>query len=768
MVQVLSTDIYIAQAPGELPITPTITPGFCAAGVLLMLSGAAYSLVGIRYKYFQVFFSVAYLASLAVAVLILYVMSLPVSNSIQGAYVAGSIMAGIVVGAASLILVDMLHGLGCLLGGFTLSMWLLVLKPGGLIASRGGRVGFIAAITLAGFSTSFSHIVRPYALILFISFSGSTAIVLGIDCFSRAGLKEFWVYLWDINNDIFAIGTTTYPISKGLYAEIAVIVVLSLAGIASQTKLWKVVKEKRDQRAAEQVEDDKARAEEEANIGRCVEVFSAQDRAQWEAAHGAKDEFGPPPSDRDSGVGDMDSQNKGTLSTATSVVRPEQDEIETVRLAQPSPASQSSPIHHSYSSIGGIVTVYDVKDVGSESEFDADRKSIAKSTIRSSYTSAKHLSNGDVPKIAESDQENPTQTILEAVASTMPKGAAVATQEKSTNATQEEVTNTAREVVEGEATYLNTKEPQETHMVSENANPIPEISVSPFSNTVSSTQQCSIHEHSSLSPSSEPSSDPIHDGTGPCMSGLSPHEPQTSKLSLNDCDISGSARLETSQQTPAESPLEDDLGPLPSSGPSTRRSSYIPFGDNTLMGKRDSILRNKTSHYSNLSRQSSTGSLPLQVQDSGSRRGSSGESSVYNLDYGLPSSPSGLDDDMPLSARRNLLRQPSSSSNPTHLVRRQYSGPGSRAREQQLASFRLGIQRERQSSVVPNGALERQRSMLWQEQQIEGQKKALEHRKKEDKEIAFDQSMRRGDMLNAHREAMRKMQAAANTASGKG
>jgi hypothetical protein len=37
---------------------------------------------------------------------------------------------------------------------------------------------------------------RPYALMASTAFAGSTAAVLGIDCFSRAGLKEFWLYTW--------------------------------------------------------------------------------------------------------------------------------------------------------------------------------------------------------------------------------------------------------------------------------------------------------------------------------------------------------------------------------------------------------------------------------------------------------------------------------------------------------------------------------------------------------------------------------------------
>jgi hypothetical protein len=39
---------------------------------------------------------------------------------------------------------------------------------------------------------------------------------------------------------------------------------------------------------------------------------------------------------------------------------------------------------------------------------------------------------------------------------------------------------------------------------------------------------------------------------------------------------------------------------------------------------------------------------------------------------------------------------------------------------------------------VPNVTLERQRSMLWQERHVEGQKRAIEKRRREEKETAFD------------------------------
>jgi hypothetical protein len=123
-------------------------------------------------------------------------MSPPVKNSIQGAFFVAAFVSGLMFGALSLVFADITDGLGCLLGGYCLSMWFLCLKEGGLIESSTGRAIFIACMSFAGFSLSFSHYTRTYGLIVCISFAGATVTVLGIDCLSRAGLKEFWLYLW--------------------------------------------------------------------------------------------------------------------------------------------------------------------------------------------------------------------------------------------------------------------------------------------------------------------------------------------------------------------------------------------------------------------------------------------------------------------------------------------------------------------------------------------------------------------------------------------
>lgn len=107
-----------------------------------------------------------------------------------------AVITGLVFGAFALIFKDITEGVGCLLGGFCLAMWFLVLSPGGLISSTSGRAILIAVFCLVAFSLSFSHYTRNYGLILCTAFAGAQIAIIGIDCFSRAGLKEFWLYIW--------------------------------------------------------------------------------------------------------------------------------------------------------------------------------------------------------------------------------------------------------------------------------------------------------------------------------------------------------------------------------------------------------------------------------------------------------------------------------------------------------------------------------------------------------------------------------------------
>ena len=274
------------SAKDMLPLTPAITPAISIAGVVLVLTGVVYTFLGIKNRRIQVFLSVAYLTSLSVAVLIVYVMNPPISNAVQAADFGAIFLTGIIVGAGSLVFIEVTEGLGCLLGGFCVSMWLLVLRPGGTIDSTGDKAGFILAFGFGAYALSFSHHTRPCGLIGATSFAGATAVILGVDCFSQAGLKEFWLYVWNLNSNLFAIDTTTYPITRGLRVETVVIILICILGVISQSRLWRVIKDRRDQRVTAQQEDERRRDAMEEVLGRQLESGMGRARAQWERVYG--------------------------------------------------------------------------------------------------------------------------------------------------------------------------------------------------------------------------------------------------------------------------------------------------------------------------------------------------------------------------------------------------------------------------------------------------------------------------------------------------
>ncbi|GES65918.1 hypothetical protein ATEIFO6365_0012031000 [Aspergillus terreus] len=233
----------------------------------------------------QVFLSTAFLTSLGVTVLIVYVMNPPVRVAVQGAYLVAIFFTGITFGALSIVFKELTEGLGCLLGGFCLSMWLLSLKPGGLLTDDSSKSGFIGAISVGIYALSFTHYTRPYALIGSTAAAGGTAVALGIDCFSRAGLKEFWLYIWALNEDIFPLNTNTYPVTRNIRVELAATVIVAILGVISQLRLWNVIRERRRKEEELRAEEQRKKEEAEAEIGRQLEENNLKERLAWEARY---------------------------------------------------------------------------------------------------------------------------------------------------------------------------------------------------------------------------------------------------------------------------------------------------------------------------------------------------------------------------------------------------------------------------------------------------------------------------------------------------
>ena len=282
----------------------------------MILTGTTYALIGIKNRWISIFLSTAYLVNISVLVLIDYVMHPPVSNAIQGAYFVAVIMTGCIFGGGALIFKEVTEGLGCLLGGFCLGMWLLSLRSGGVLSGSTGVGILLAIFCIVGWLLFFSKYTRDYALIGSTALSGATAFTLGIDCFSRAGYKEFWLYIWNLNSDLFPLNTTTYPLTRGIRVEIAVIVIGTIVGIISQLKLWKVIRERRREKEVVRLEEEGRRDAVDETLGRHLQRQNEMAKQQWERIYG--DGAKRPTSMVDSV---MDSEGQSNRGSRVSVIR---------------------------------------------------------------------------------------------------------------------------------------------------------------------------------------------------------------------------------------------------------------------------------------------------------------------------------------------------------------------------------------------------------------------------------------------------------------
>jgi hypothetical protein len=217
----------------------------------------------------------------------------------------------------------------------------------------------------------------------------------------------------------------------------------------------------------------------------------------------------------------------------------------------------------------------------------------------------------------------------------------------------------------------------------------------------------------------------------------------------------------------------------------------------TLLGQREMYLRNKSA--GNLLASSSEANIPAR------HRASSDAGSLYN--YPMYAAAAGVDvDDLPLNKRKELMRQSSlSPSNSTPSLQRLSGGsnmnsfntseallnshqpqrvstlPTAAARETALANFRQSVQHElragtpvistsgRETPFTPSSLLasrevevqrnvDMSRNILLSQKQAEAQRRETQQREKEWADKVFDERMRNGDLLDVHREAMRKLQ----------
>ncbi|KAH0283857.1 hypothetical protein M436DRAFT_65707 [Aureobasidium namibiae CBS 147.97] len=290
-----ATNAFPQASPGHstnhaLPLPPRLTPAFGLAGALLIMTSIPYALASIRYGRLYMSISCTYLVCIGITVIILFTtkhLDAGISDRAQGGYLVAAVLPAIIVGGLLQWFVGWLaRRAGCVLGGFCMAMWIETLCPGGVIKTSSMTALLIGAMCAVSLTPSIPMLKKwaDPAYMTFSAFSGSTAFVLGIDCYSRAGLKEFWAYTWHLHRvELFGFGTKTYPLTHLIIVENVLIPVLFVAALIIQYKFWKPLRARKEAEAARMAALREDQEKQALEIGRTFRMAADRDLTAWEA-----------------------------------------------------------------------------------------------------------------------------------------------------------------------------------------------------------------------------------------------------------------------------------------------------------------------------------------------------------------------------------------------------------------------------------------------------------------------------------------------------
>ncbi|KAA1107046.1 hypothetical protein PGTUg99_026953 [Puccinia graminis f. sp. tritici] len=279
-----SNSSSILNKDEAVPLDTKITVPFSILGALLIVSGAPMGFWGGRNRWSSYFLTGAFFGALIVMTPILRFGVIEQdrhpSTAIQGVFVLACLISAIAAGAVAVIFwkgTRFLVGAG---GGFVISLFILSLKSNSLIQAAGLRWVLILAGSSIGFVLATIPLLTIHVTLFATAAMGAAAVVLGIDCFTTGGLKEFWLYIIGFGRMFPRL--TYFPFTVTMQAELGVMGGLFLMGAAVQWRLLEVIRKKIEE--LKQLDQDR-RMQEDAAAYRQSMALDA-DLALWEKRHG--------------------------------------------------------------------------------------------------------------------------------------------------------------------------------------------------------------------------------------------------------------------------------------------------------------------------------------------------------------------------------------------------------------------------------------------------------------------------------------------------
>ncbi|GAA5852923.1 hypothetical protein JCM3766R1_004897 [Sporobolomyces carnicolor] len=299
----VSTSATAAPANSSSPVKPSQRPTldtridatFGILGGLLIVSGLALGSVGTLHRRSASFLSGTYAGALVVGLLIVHFALVGRETGpksvIRGVFLLASIVAGLVSGAFCFLFHRAGELLESSLAGFVLGATVLCTRSDSLIRPVGLRYILLLALSAVFFVlSSIPRLAVPLVLVS-TSLLGAIAVVVGIDCFTTAGLKEFYVYSFGFTT-LFPKLEGRYVLESAVVIELGVILALFICMMAFQHRFYVLLGRKQQHERENQHEeaarttriDERARRTHEAHVGDWEDRYGKGRRVVSESA----------------------------------------------------------------------------------------------------------------------------------------------------------------------------------------------------------------------------------------------------------------------------------------------------------------------------------------------------------------------------------------------------------------------------------------------------------------------------------------------------
>lgn len=276
-----------SPTPTPIVLATRITPAFGVLGAILIITGLPSAFWGHKNRWTSFFLIGFYTLSLVCFVLIVKFGILPAinppNNTLQGMFVLASAVAGIMGGAFTIFFWKATKYFIGAWGGFAFGLWIQCFKSGGLITPVGMRWILYIVCSVVAFVLCTIPRIHWHMLLVATAFVGSSAFILGVDCYTTAGLKEF--YVWNLGfTSLFpkyVSNGIAFPVTQTMEIELGLIGAIALMGGAVQLRILRVL-----QRKLKEIAEEEKKRDEEAELsasGRFAELSKEQE--EWDRDH---------------------------------------------------------------------------------------------------------------------------------------------------------------------------------------------------------------------------------------------------------------------------------------------------------------------------------------------------------------------------------------------------------------------------------------------------------------------------------------------------